>query len=191
VKETIMTTSENGSSGRNSLCLALTVALLAAVADQASKWVILEHVMNPPRLIEVTPFFNLTLGFNRGVTFGMLSSDEALGRWMLIGLALVIVAGLIIWAWRAGSRIEAASIGGIIGGAIGNVIDRVRQGAVTDFLDFHALDWHWPAFNLADTAIFCGVAALLLHSWAGDRAAKSKVNAQPLNGAVEDKRNEA
>jgi signal peptidase II len=125
-----MTTSEKGSSGRNSLCLAMTVALLAAVADQASKWVILEHVMNPPRLIEVTSFFNLTLGFNRGVTFGMLSSDEALGRWMLIGLALVIVAGLIIWAWRAGSRIEAASIGGIIGGAIGNVIDRVRQGAV-------------------------------------------------------------
>ena len=170
-----MTNSENGSSGRNGLCLALTVALLAAVADQASKWVILEHVMNPPRLIEVTPFFNLTLGFNRGVSFGLLSSDEALGRWMLIGLALVIVVGLIIWAWRAGSRIEAASIGGIIGGAIGNVIDRVRQGAVTDFLDFHALGWHWPAFNLADTAIFCSVAALLLHSWVSERAANKKV----------------
>ena len=170
-----MTNSENGSSGRNGLCLALTVALLAAVADQASKWVILEHVMNPPRLIEVTPFFNLTLGFNRGVSFGLLSSDEALGRWMLIGLALVIVVGLIIWAWRAGSRIEAASIGGIIGGAIGNVIDRVRQGSVTDFLDFYALGWHWPAFNLADTAIFCSVAVLLLHSWVSERAANKNV----------------
>ncbi|QQP89502.1 signal peptidase II [Skermanella rosea] len=186
-----MTNSENAASRRTGLWLALAIALLAAAADQASKRVILEHVMDPPRLIEVTPFFNLTLGFNRGVSFGMLSSDEALGPWLLVGLTLGIVAALIVWARRVGSRIEAAAIGGVIGGAIGNVIDRVRQGAVTDFLDFHALGWHWPAFNLADAAIFCGVAALLLHSWAADRAADKKVNAQPLCTRIENDKSEA
>lgn len=157
----------NLASKRSHCWLALSIAILAAVADQASKWTILERVMNPPRVIEVTSFFNLTLGFNRGVSFGLFSSDEAIGRWLLVGVALAIVSGLAAWAWRSESRTEAAAIGGIIGGAVGNVVDRVRQEAVTDFLDFHALGWHWPAFNLADTAIFCGVAILILHSWVG------------------------
>jgi signal peptidase II len=115
VKEAAMPNPRNALKKRTGLWLTLAVAILAAVTDQASKWAILEYVMNPPRLIEVTSFFNLTLGFNAGVSFGMLSSDEALGRWLLVGLTLVIVAGLTVWAWRADSRIEAVAIGGIIG----------------------------------------------------------------------------
>lgn len=153
------------SAGRG-LVVALGTAVLAAATDQASKWAILEHVMIPPRIIEVAPFFNLSLGFNRGVSFGMFG-DGTVGPWLLSGLALAIVAFLLRWAARSTSRTEATALGAIVGGALGNVIDRVRQGAVTDFLDFHALGWHWPAFNLADAAIFCGVATLLLHSWLG------------------------
>ena len=149
------------------LGVALGTAVLAAVVDQASKWAILAYVMDPPRVITVTPFFNLTLGFNRGVTFGILGDVGSAGPWLLTGLALIIVAFLFTWAARSSGWTETAALGSIIGGALGNVIDRIRQGAVTDYLDFHALGWHWPAFNLADTAIFCGVATLLLHSWLG------------------------
>jgi signal peptidase II len=195
VKEAVMSNPRKALKKRANLRLALAVAIFAAVTDQVSKWAILEHVMNPPRLIAIAPFFNLTLGFNAGVSFGMLSSDEALGRWLLVSLTLVIVAGLTVWAWRANSRIEAAAIGGIIGGAIGNVIDRVRQGAVTDFLDFHALGWHWPAFNLADAVIFCSVVTLLLHSWTSDRAANRKGRAPPSNApahaSIKDDRSQA
>ncbi|MFC5314797.1 signal peptidase II [Azospirillum rugosum] len=151
---------------QRTLGTALFTASLASAVDQASKWAILEHVMNPPRLIEVTPFFNLTLGFNRGVSFGLLGDGTA-GPWLLSGLALAIVIGLAMWARRTDSRIEAGAIGAIMGGGIGNVIDRVRQGAVTDFLDLHAFGWHWPAFNLADVAIVCGVGVLLMLSWFG------------------------
>ena len=190
-----MSNPRNALKKRTGLWLTLAVAILAAVTDQASKWAILEHVMNPPRLIAVTPFFNLTLGFNSGVSFGMLSSNEALGRWLLVGLTLVIVAGLTVWAWRADSRIEAVAIGGIIGGAIGNVIDQVRQGAVTDFLDFHSLGWHWPAFNLADAVIFCSVVTLLLHAWTSDRAASRKGCAPssdaPTHASIKDDRSQA
>jgi signal peptidase II len=193
VKEAAMSNPRDALKKRTGLWLTLAVAILAAVTDQASKWALLEHVMNPPRLIEVTSF-NLTLGFNSGVSFGMLSSNEALGRWLLVGLTLVIVAGLTVWAWRADSRIEAVAIGGIIGGAIGNVIDRVRQGAVMDFLDFHALGWHWPAFNLADAVIFCSVVTLLLHAWTSDRAANRKGRARqdaPTHASIKDNRSQA
>ncbi|HEY0834216.1 MAG TPA: signal peptidase II [Azospirillum sp.] len=154
-------TASNGWSG---LRLALVVTLVTAVADQATKWVILEHVMDPPRLVEVTPFLNLTLGFNRGVSFGFLGGGAA-GPWLLSGLALAIVFALALWARRTDSRSEAAALGTVIGGAIGNVADRIRQGAVTDFLDLHAFGWHWPTFNVADIGITGGVGLLLVHGW--------------------------
>lgn len=149
------------------LAFALPLAVLALAADQGSKWAILTLVMDPPRVIEVMPFFNLTLGFNRGITFGLLGGGST-GPWPLTAAALVAIAGLAVWAWRARCRIEAAAIGAVVGGAIGNVADRVRQGAVTDFLDLHAFGWHWPTFNVADVAIVCGVGTLLLRSWRGD-----------------------
>ncbi|WP_051341043.1 signal peptidase II [Azospirillum halopraeferens] len=152
------------STGWPGLRPAAAVALLTVIADQSSKWVILAHVMDPPRVVDVTPFFNLTLGFNRGVSFGLLG-DGAAGPWLLSSLALAIVALLGVWASRTTSRAESGALGAVIGGAVGNVVDRVRQGAVTDFLDLHAFGWHWPTFNVADIGITGGVAMLLLHGW--------------------------
>lgn len=169
--------------GRSELPLAVAVSLIAVAADQISKWLILEWVMSPPRLIEITPFFNLTLGFNRGVSFGLLGNG-AVGPWLLSGLAVAVVIGLLLWARRTTSRAEATALGAIIGGALGNVIDRVRQGAVTDFLDFHALGWHWPTFNVADVAIFCGTALLVVRSMVhGREPVELPLNARLPGGA--------
>ena len=145
------------------LRLGLGLALAVAVLDQASKWIIVARVMDPPRFIEVTPFFNLVLVWNRGVSFGMFNSGSRYIAWGLSAIALVIVLALILWLYRVRHRLVAVAIGLIIGGAVGNVIDRIfrDQKAVADFLDFHALGYHFPAFNLADSAITLGVLALL------------------------------
>ncbi|NIJ43510.1 signal peptidase II [Parvibaculum indicum] len=137
-------------------------ALATALAiDFVTKWLILNVVMAPPRTIEIAPFFNLTLGFNTGVSFGMFSElflDHPLA---LAGIKMVIVAGLLIWATKTPKRLETISLGLIAGGAVGNVLDRMRQGAVTDFLDFHIGSWHWPTFNMADVMITIGVVLLI------------------------------
>ena len=143
------------------LRLGLLVALPVVVLDQLTKWWVLADLMNPPAAIEVTPFFNLVLVWNRGVSFGLFDNDSPWGPVLLAGLALAISVVLLVWLTRAGSRLSAIAIGIVLGGAIGNVIDRVRFGAVVDFLDFHALGYHWPAFNVADSAISIGVGLLL------------------------------
>lgn len=145
-----------------SLTLAGAIGVMVLVVDQLTKWFALEHLLAPPRLIEVTPFLNLVLGFNTGVSFGLLENDSAYGPWLLSGAALLVVAVLVVWAARSDSRAEAASFGAIAGGALGNVVDRLRQGAVTDFIDLHAFGWHWPTFNVADIGITGGVGLLLL-----------------------------
>lgn len=151
--------------------LGLTVAAILLIADQASKWVILERVMNPPRIIEVTGFFNLVMVWNPGVSFGMFGDGGEAGRWILTVLAMVICAFLLNWLRQVDRRMPALAIGLVIGGAIGNVVDRVRFGAVADFLDFHLFGYHWPAFNVADSAITIGVALLLIDSLFGPRDA--------------------
>jgi signal peptidase II len=135
----------------------LAIAGLVVVLDQLTKWAILIWL---ERAMVLTPFFNLVLVWNRGVSFGMLDSESRVGPWVLSGLAFAVVALLLGWLRRVDDPLTATGLGLIIGGAIGNVIDRVRFGAVIDFLDFHALGWHWPAFNVADSAICVG--ALLL-----------------------------
>lgn len=149
--------------------LGLGLAFATMALDQLTKWWIVNFVMNPPSVIEVTPFFNLVLGLNRGVSFGMFSSDSNLSRWLLTALALAIVCALAVWLWRAEKPWLAVALGLIIGGAIGNVIDRAMVGAVVDFLDFHAADYHWPAFNVADMGITCGAAVLIWDSVFGDQ----------------------
>ncbi len=142
----------------------LALALAVVVLDQASKWWILGRVMRPPRVIEVTPFFNLVMGWNRGVSFGLFNSDSPVNEWLLPLVVVGITASLLVWLWRAESRWLVAGLGLVIGGAVGNLFDRLRFGAVADFLDFHALGWHWPAFNVADSAITVGAAIILLES---------------------------
>jgi signal peptidase II len=139
------------------------VAAITLVSDLLTKWWIVGQVMNPPRAIEITPFFNLVMVWNRGITFGMFG-DAGWGRWAFAVLALAIVVVLISWLSRASYRSTALALGLVIGGAIGNVIDRIRWGAVADFLDFHVAGWHWPAFNVADSAIVIGVGILLLEA---------------------------
>lgn len=140
-----------------------TVAAVAAfVADQATKWLIVHVVMDPPRLIPVMPSFNLTLGFNRGVSFGMLRDTLGDTPWVMVVVSLGIVAAMAVWLRRAGSLLEALGLGAIIGGALGNVADRARLGGVVDFLDFYGDRWHWPTFNVADIALTTGVACVLL-----------------------------
>ena len=143
------------------LRLGLPIALGGFLLDQATKWLVLNHVMNPPQVIPVTDFFNLVLGFNTGVSFGLFGQAPA---WLLMAFTLAIVAGLLVWIHRSDSRLTASALGLVVGGALGNLLDRLRQGAVTDFLDFYIGSYHWPAFNLADVAIVCGGGLLLVES---------------------------
>ena len=143
------------------LKLGLPFTLLSFLLDQATKWWILNHVMDPPRVIPVTGFFNLVLGFNTGVSFGLFGEAPA---WLLMAFILPMVAGLLVWMTRTDSRLTAIALGLVVGGAFGNLLDRLRHGAVTDFLDFHVGAYHWPAFNFADVAIVSGVGLLLIES---------------------------
>ena len=127
----------------------------ALALDQTTKAVML-GVMQPPRLIPVTPFFNLTLGFNEGASFGMLGGLRQGRPWAMIALTGFITALIGVWALRAKPKLERVVLGLIFGGALGNIIDRIRQGAATDFLDFYWKDRHWPTFNMADVTIFIG-----------------------------------
>ncbi len=138
----------------------LIVASAVIVLDQATKWWVVTIFMDPPRVVDVWPFFNVVMVWNRGVTFGFLGDTPYWGQWAFVGLSLAIVAILLLWLRRAETKWRAAAIGLIIGGALGNVIDRVNYGAVADFLDFHVAGYHWPAFNFADAAITVGVAIM-------------------------------
>jgi signal peptidase II len=148
------------------LARGLTTAVVVAILDQLSKIAVLSFFTGRgfgDREI-VTSFFNLALTYNRGISFGLFNGGAGMNALVFSLAAAAIVAVLIYWLSRASSPFLAFAIGLIIGGALGNVIDRLRLGAVVDFLDFHAGSLHWPAFNLADSAICIGVAAMLLDS---------------------------
>ena len=141
----------------------LIAAALVLLADQASKWWVLEILRLPERgQVPVLPVFSLTMVWNTGVTFGLFGGAGAWGPWLLAGVALMVVVALGVWLRRAESALVATALGAIAGGAVGNVIDRVRFGAVVDFLHAHAFGWSWYVFNVADAAIVCGVGALVL-----------------------------
>ena len=143
------------------LRLGLTVATMIVVADRLIKWWAIGALAEEPFGVEILPFFNLVLVWNRGISFGMFGGG-ALPPWLLGAIAVAVILALVIWLRRVETRLLAATIGLVIGGAAGNVIDRFRFGAVADFLDLHWGDYHWPAFNLADAAITVGVVILLI-----------------------------
>ena len=151
---------------RNRLTLLGAVtALVVLVADQVSKWWVVD-VIHLPQVgqIVLLPVLNLTMVWNRGVTFGLLTSFGRSSYLLLAAVALAVVVALIVWLRRAESRVVAISLGAIVGGALANVIDRLRFGAVIDFIHAHVGAWSWYVFNLADAAIVCGVAALVIDS---------------------------
>ena len=159
--------------GRRMLRLGLLFSLLIIVADQLSKIAVMNYVLADSKPLVVLPFLNMVVVWNRGVSFGLFSHDWVGAPWVLSALAVAIVVLMCVWLTRAQRRLTALALGAIIGGAIGNVIDRARFGAVYDFIDFHYAGWHWPAFNLADSAITLGVAALLVDSLLFDRQSKA------------------
>jgi len=140
---------------------ALILIIVVAVLDQITKQVMISLVFEPPRVIEVTSFFNLVPVHNTGISFGLFGANTELARWALVAVAVVIMIALLIWLFRAGSTYIAVALVLVIGGAASNVIDRALAGAVIDFLDFHVNGVHWPAFNLADSVIVLGTAMLL------------------------------
>jgi signal peptidase II len=147
------------------LALWLLLAACIVVLDQLSKNAILARFVLHESVI-VTDFFNLVLVFNRGAAFSFLSDAGGWQKWLFVALAGGICTWLFVMLRQcAHERLLPTAIAFIMGGAIGNVIDRLRFDAVVDFLDFHAMGWHWPAFNLADSAIFVGVGLMLLHQF--------------------------
>ena len=150
--------------------LGFALLALTVLMDQLSKsWVVAYFGAGPPGTAPglvpqrvVAPFFNLVLTLNRGMSFGLFNRDSAWNAAAFSVVAAVIVTALLIWLWRTDSALVASGIGLVAGGAVGNVIDLLRLGAVTDFLDFHWYDWHFATFNLADSGITVGVALLLL-----------------------------
>ena len=161
--------------------LLVRTALLVGVVfvlDQASKYWAVSLLFGrdfanadlfealPPRAIEVTGFLNWVLVGNTGVSFGLFAGA---GLWLFIVIALIIAAFLVGWLLRSGMRWLIWPVGLIIGGAVGNVVDRLRFGAVVDFIDVHAAGYHWPAFNVADSAVFIGVALVLLEAFLGSK----------------------
>lgn len=151
------------------------LAGLVIILDQISKWWIVEILMRPEGMsetpysgafpIEVVPFFNIVMVWNPGVSFGLFKSlDDSYRALALSGLSLTVAVFLLFWLFRSKGCLQIISLALIIGGAVGNVIDRVRFGAVADFLDVHVAGYHWPAFNVADSAITIGAVLLFVEA---------------------------
>ncbi len=141
--------------------IGLIVALVSVLADQASKAVFFGLLSETQPVIRVTPFFNLVSAWNTGVSFSMFNDLGGAGVYILSAFSLGVVLFLLYWLQREKTAFMQVSLGLVIGGAIGNVIDRVRLGAVFDFLDFHCSGYHWPAFNLADSFICIGAVLII------------------------------
>ncbi|WGD29338.1 signal peptidase II [Ancylobacter sp. WKF20] len=142
-------------------------ALAALVIDQASKLAVVHGVdFGPNGIVTVTPFFDLVRAWNTGISYGLFS--QGLDGWWVLG-GLKVVAAVLFWFWlaRVDRRIEAAALGLLIGGALGNAIDRAAYGAVFDFVSLHAFGFYWYVFNLSDMAIVAGVGLLLYDSFRG------------------------
>jgi len=157
-----------------SIVVVSSVLLGTIVIDQVTKWAALTFLSTPPYKVEVTPFFDLSLGFNTGVSFGVFGDLFSNQQWPLIAVTIAIAMVLTVWAARTDRLLETVAIALMAGGAFGNIIDRIRQGAVTDFLDFHFIGWHWPAFNFADVFICVGAVSLVIASIVATAASGSK-----------------
>ena len=160
------------------LRLGLIAGFATLVIDQASKlWLLYVFDLPSKGTVRVTPFFDLYLAWNIGISFGWLQNDSALAQYALMAVKAVAVVLLAVWMARSETKLATAALGMIIGGAIGNGIDRLAYGAVVDFALFHVqiggMVYNWYIFNLADVAIVAGVAGLLYDSFFGTHAAKA------------------
>ena len=146
-------------------------ALIVFVIDRLSKWWFIDVFELPGKgTVEILPIFDVVMVWNRGVSFGFLSASDDFGRWALVALNLIIVAVLIYWLKGAKNYILSGAIGLVIGGAFGNIYDRVKFGAVADFFQFHWESWYFAVFNVADSFIFIGAVLLIFNSTFGSDA---------------------
>lgn len=162
--------------------IGLTLIIDIILVDQLTKWAVMElilrpelsgqsiglieWVMNPPErmplvTVPVIPYFNWIMVWNPGVSFGLFQDHATI--WPLVVITMAVALAFLVWLLRSKSVFEAIGLAFIIGGAVGNVVDRFRFGAVADFIDLYIGDWHYPAFNVADSAITIGVAMLIIH----------------------------
>lgn len=152
----------------------LWLSVLVVVLDQATKW-LAAGMLDPYRPLPLTPLLNLTLMYNEGAAFSFLADAGGWQRWFFACFALAMSVVLVVWLLRLGQheRLTAAALSLIVGGAVGNLIDRILTGSVIDFIDFYVNNWHWPAFNVADSAITLGVVLLLLGGLRAGRGEQS------------------
>lgn len=160
---------------RAAFLLGLLAAAAVVALDQAVKlWLLFGFELETREIVRLAPFLDLVAIWNKGISYGLFPQDGALGRWVLLGVKAAAVALLSVWLARAGTLLTALSLGLIIGGAVGNAVDRLAYGAVFDFLLFHitteSFSFRWYVFNLADAAIVAGVAGLLYDALLGGDA---------------------
>jgi signal peptidase II len=160
----------------------LLIALVIILADQLSKWWMVTKVLRGTKapiidfvsflklpaeqmeyaIVKVTSFLNFVMVWNPGVSFGLLQTNKQAVVYGLSAMAIAVSIGFVVWLWRDARPIRALTVGLVVGGALGNVWDRLRFGAVIDFIDVHVAGFHWPAFNVADSAITIGVIIVLI-----------------------------
>ncbi len=172
------------------------LSLIIILADQLSKWLVVEHVITPaingkggagfiqwymqePQItdstsIHITSFFNIVMAWNTGVSFSLFNDMGAVGVYLLIAIALIITMIFCYWLMRSTHWLYGLGYALVIGGALGNVVDRARFGAVIDFIDIHAYGYHWPAFNIADMSVVSGIGILIIVSLFFDLEGKER-----------------
>jgi len=154
------------------LWLGVGIAALVFIVDLASKlWVLDGLALEATGPIRILPWLDFVLVWNRGVSYGLFQQDSDLGRWLLVGVTIVATVALATWMARTTSRLSAVALGFVVGGAVGNGVDRVVYGAVVDFVHFHVADFSWYVFNVADAAIVVGAALIVLDALGGGRVA--------------------
>ncbi|HRD77017.1 MAG TPA: signal peptidase II [Hyphomicrobiaceae bacterium] len=166
-----MSSSTNAQPPSAYLIYGLAIALAALFVDQAHKWAMIKGLALPEgQRFQLAPFLDIIYVRNTGISYGWLSQSSTGGQWALAGFAVLAAIGLSLWLARGVSnRLLAASVGLIIGGAMGNAIDRVVLGGVADFFSLHAFGYYWYVFNIADVAIVAGVVGMLWESIIGPR----------------------
>jgi signal peptidase II len=158
--------------------IGIATALVTLVLDQVTKLYTLFVFDLPVREpVRLAPFMDLIVVWNHGISYGLFQQSTDLGRWILVAVSLAAVLALSIWIRRAHGKLLAASLGFIVGGALGNAIDRVAYGAVFDFIHFHVGSFSWYVFNVADAAIVAGVVGLLYDSFVLEKR-RSRRNAR-------------
>ncbi|MEA1015438.1 signal peptidase II [Sphingomonas sp. LY54] len=151
---------------RNQRVLALVIAAFVFALDQITKWIVIDLLRLPQRgVVDLLPFFDLRWVENHGVSMGFLTASSDTGRWLLVAMTAAIASAVAVWLWREKNRADAIALSLVLGGALGNIVDRARYGYVADFADLHFGEWRpFLIFNVGDAAITIGVLLLLVRA---------------------------